>query len=104
MGENNKKQLTEPKSEYSLIPTFFVEVHAKSPEHLLEMHELPEIAKVLTRFAIVFMLFVLIFLIAIPWRQTSSGSGKVMAYLPQDRVQNIHATVSGRINKWFVKE
>jgi multidrug efflux pump subunit AcrA (membrane-fusion protein) len=27
-----------------------------------------------------------------------------MAYLPQDRVQNIHATVTGRIKQWFVKE
>lgn len=103
MAELNKK-VPDSGTEYSMIPALFDETPAKSPEQLLEMHELPEVAKVLTRFAIVFMLFVIIFLIAIPWQQTASGSGKVMAYLPQDRVQNIHATVSGRINKWFVKE
>lgn len=90
--------------EYTLIPGTFKEVYAKSPRKMVEIHELPDAAKMMTRLAVVFFLFMLIFLIAIPWQQTSSGSGKVMAYLPQDRVQNIHATVSGRIKKWYVRE
>ncbi|HXH73666.1 MAG TPA: HlyD family efflux transporter periplasmic adaptor subunit [Bacteriovoracaceae bacterium] len=102
MAKIEKKIVVE--KEYSLVPDVFEGIHAKSPEQMLEIHDLPEMAKVLTRFAIVFFLFVIVFLVAIPWQQTADGSGKVMAYRPQDRVQNIHATVSGRINKWFVKE
>lgn len=102
MAETNKRP--EHVDEFTIIPGIFEPTYAKSPEQLIEIHDLPEVAKVLTRFAIVFFLFIVIFLIAIPWQQTADGSGKVMAYLPQDRVQNVHATVTGRINKWFVKE
>jgi len=80
------------------------EEFAQSSEEMLELHELPDAAKMLTRLILVFFLFMLIFFIAIPWQQTADGSGKVIAYLPQDRVQNIHATVTGRIKKWFVRE
>jgi multidrug efflux pump subunit AcrA (membrane-fusion protein) len=103
MADLDKKPI-DPSSDYSVIQTFFDKDHASTPEEMLEIHDLPEVAKVITRFAIVFMLFMVVFLIAIPWQQTADGSGKVMAYLPQERVQNIHATVGGRINKWFVKE
>jgi multidrug efflux pump subunit AcrA (membrane-fusion protein) len=80
------------------------EQYADTPKEMLDLHELPDVAKMLTRLVVVFFLFMMIFLIAIPWQQTADGGGKVMAYLPQDRVQNIHATVSGRIKKWFVRE
>jgi RND family efflux transporter MFP subunit len=88
---------------YSITPEV-KEVYASTPKQMLRIHDLPEIAKLLTRLILVFILFMIIFLIAIPWQQTASGTGKVMAYLPQDRVQNVHATVAGRIKKWFVKE
>ncbi len=77
---------------------------ASTPEEMLDIHDLPDAAKVFTRLAVIFFLFILIFLTAVPWQQTASGGGKVMAYLPQDRVQNIHASVSGRIKKWYVRE
>lgn len=89
---------------YTVVPDIYKEEYAKSPREMLRLHELPEATNLMTRLAVIFFLFMMIFFIAIPWQQTSDGSGKVMAYLPQDRVQNIHATVSGRINKWFVKE
>lgn len=98
-----KKENTDPNQAYSVIPES-KESYAPTPKLMLRLHELPEIAKLLTRLVLVFILFMIIFLIAIPWQQTASGTGKVMAYLPQDRVQNVHATVSGRIKKWFVKE
>lgn len=89
---------------YDNTPEAYKEVYADTPKTMLEIHELPDVAKMLTRLVVVFFLFMMIFLIAIPWQQTADGGGKVMAYLPQDRVQNIHATVSGRIKKWFVRE
>ena len=101
MVENNKP---EQDPGYSVISTAYKETYAKTPREMLELHDLPEAAKLFTRLMIIFFLFMAIFFIAIPWQQTADGSGKVMAYLPQDRVQNIHATVTGRIKKWFVKE
>ena len=102
MVENNNKANTE--TQYSVVPTTYKEIYAQTPKDMLELHELPEPAKLFTRLMIIFFLFMAIFFIAIPWQQTADGAGKVMAYLPQDRVQNIHATVTGRIKKWFVKE
>jgi multidrug efflux pump subunit AcrA (membrane-fusion protein) len=102
MVEKNKSQ--QPDTEYSIILSNYKETYAQTPKEMLEIHELPEAAKLFTRLMIIFFLFMAIFFIAIPWLQTADGSGKVIAYLPQDRVQNIHATVTGRIKKWFVKE
>lgn len=103
MAELNKKN-TDPVSAYTNIPDNYNEVYAETPKEMLQIHDLPEPAKLMTRLIVIFFLFMMVFLIAIPWQQTADGSGKVMAYLPQDRVQNIHATVTGRIKQWFVKE
>lgn len=103
MADLNKKN-TDPVAAYAVIPDNYEEIYAENPKAMMELHELPEVARLLGRLTVVFLLFMMIFMIAIPWQQTSDGQGKVMAYLPQDRVQNIHASVSGRINKWFVKE
>lgn len=99
-----KKEKTDPAHAYSVIPIQYKEEYAATPKEMLKLHDLPEPAKLITRLVVIFFLFMTVFLIAIPWQQTSDGSGKVMAYLPQDRVQNIHATVTGRIKQWFVKE
>ena len=103
MAELNKKN-TDPVSAYANTPDTYEPVYADDSKSMLKLHDLPEVAKLITRLVVVFFLFMMVFLIAIPWQQTSDGKGKVMAYLPQDRVQNIHATVTGRIKKWFVKE
>jgi multidrug efflux pump subunit AcrA (membrane-fusion protein) len=101
---NLQKKNTDPNSAYSVIPSTYKEVYASTPQQMMELHDLPEQSKLITRLLIIFLLFMAIFMVAIPWQQTADGAGKVMAYLPQDRVQNIHATVTGRIKKWFVKE
>lgn len=46
----------------------------------------------------------LIFLMITPWQQTSEGTGRVVAYSPTDRLQNIDAPVEGRLGNWFVHE
>jgi multidrug efflux pump subunit AcrA (membrane-fusion protein) len=49
--------------------------------------------------------FLILFLIAfLPWQQTASGSGRVIAYSPTERQQNISAPVDGRLGKWYVQE
>lgn len=101
---NLEKKNTDRTGAYSIIPDNYNEEYADTPDKMLEIHELPDAAKMLTRLVVIFFLFMFVFLIALPWQQTADGSGKVIAYNPQDRVQNIHATVSGRIKKWFVRE
>lgn len=43
-------------------------------------------------------------LIFSPWQQTAPGDGRVVAWAPGDRVQQIAANVEGRVEKWFVRE
>lgn len=103
MAELNKKN-TDINTAFSSIVEEQEELYAKDAKEMLMLHDLPDVAKMLTRFVLIFGLFMFVFLIAIPWQQTADGQGKVIAYNPQDRVQNIHATVGGRIKKWFVRE
>src|SRR3712207_3795282 len=93
-----------PLAVYSFLPREDDKVYAVSTRELLHMHGLPEAARAVSRLLILFFLLMVTVLITIPWQQTSQGSGRVIAYLPQERVQNVHAPVSGRINKWFVRE
>ncbi len=55
------------------------------------------------------MLLVVLFLFAAaallaPWTQNIQGKGRVLAYAPDQRQQPIEATISGRIEQWFVQE
>jgi multidrug resistance efflux pump len=50
------------------------------------------------------LLLVVILLAVMPWQQTSSGNGKVIALDPNDRSQYITATLPGRIEEWLVKD
>lgn len=52
------------------------------------------------------VLFVLVCvaLLFTPWQQSIRGSGKVVAYLPSDRMQSIDAPIGGQIVSWEVAE
>ncbi|MFT4690794.1 MAG: multidrug efflux pump subunit AcrA (membrane-fusion protein) [Limisphaerales bacterium] len=43
-------------------------------------------------------------LVKLPWQQTASGHGQVVAFSQNERIQNLDAPLSGRINRWFVQE
>ncbi|MBP6826148.1 MAG: HlyD family efflux transporter periplasmic adaptor subunit [Saprospiraceae bacterium] len=47
-------------------------------------------------------LFVLLMLL--PWTQNVRADGKVTTLRPEQRPQTIHATISGRIEQWYVTE
>jgi adhesin transport system membrane fusion protein len=51
--------------------------------------------------SIFFILFLCMFL---PWQQNINGKGKVTAFAPEDRPQNIPSIIAGRIEKWKVVE
>ncbi|MEM1219101.1 MAG: HlyD family efflux transporter periplasmic adaptor subunit, partial [Bacteroidota bacterium] len=40
----------------------------------------------------------------LPWTQNIQGKGKVTFLKPEHRPQTIHATIAGRIEKWYVQE
>jgi multidrug efflux pump subunit AcrA (membrane-fusion protein) len=58
----------------------------------------------LARFLAGLFLFITLALLLLPWQQTSKGYGRVAAYSPTDRQQNIDAPVEGRLGEWFVHE
>lgn len=52
-----------------------------------------------------FVFLALLILISfLPWQQTASGTGRVIAYSPNERQQIISAPVDGRLGKWYVEE
>jgi len=76
----------------------------KSLKTIVAAFDAPEIARFSARIVIMFIVFIAIILIFLPWQQTSTGLGKVIAFSPDKRLQNIAAPFSGRIKKWFVRE
>ncbi len=50
------------------------------------------------------LLAILVFLIYVPWVQTAAGFGSVTARNANDRLQDINALVSGRIEEWYVQD
>lgn len=43
-------------------------------------------------------------LIFVPWQQTVMGTGRITAFSPNNRPQQIESPIKGRIKKWHVKE
>lgn len=61
-------------------------------------------SRALARFLIAVFVLGGILLLIVPWQQSARGSGRVVAFSPTDRPQNIDAPVDGRLGKWFVLE
>ncbi len=61
-------------------------------------------ARILARFLAVCFLLLIVGLVFLPWQQFVSGSGRVVAYDPLDRVQTVEAPLPGRVAKSFVVE
>ncbi|MCG5055014.1 MAG: HlyD family secretion protein [Myxococcales bacterium] len=53
--------------------------------------------------ALMFLLFGFA-LALLPWQQSASGMGRVIAYTPLERQQTISAPLEGRIVRWWVQE
>jgi len=51
------------------------------------------------------VLFIFGFLILFfPWRQNITANGMLTTLQPEDREQTIHSMISGRVEKWYVRE
>jgi multidrug resistance efflux pump len=71
--------------------------------YTLRALETPRAAKVLAK---LLMAAILIFLVVLflPWQQNIRGTGKVTAFNPQNRPQQVEAVIAGRIQRWHVQE
>lgn len=70
----------------------------------MEKVKTPRWASMFAKILLAFFLLSLIVMFFVPWQQTSKGRGEVIALDPNNRVQNINATVDGRLDKWFVRD
>jgi RND family efflux transporter MFP subunit len=59
--------------------------------------------KILQRITIAWIVLIANLLL-IPWVQTASGVGKVVAFNPNEREQEVSATLDGIVKHWFVQE
>lgn len=50
------------------------------------------------------MVVVAVALVVTPWRQTVRGQGRVVAWVPLERQQELEAPIEGRITRWHVHE
>lgn len=66
--------------------------------------KIPRPFQILKIILITSLILLLAILTITPWRQTAAGLGYLTAFNPNDRTQEIHATVGGRIKKWFVQD
>ena len=64
----------------------------------------PRIMRAVGAILSVGVIAVLGFLVFVPWVQTTAGAGVVTALNPNDRLQQINALVSGRIDEWYVRD
>ena len=66
--------------------------------------EPPRIARVVAGMILTGMAVVGVILFAVPWVQTSSGYGSIVALHPDDRLQTVTALVPGRVERWYVRD
>lgn len=64
----------------------------------------PRLVVAIGAILVVFIVAVAAFMTFTPWVQTTSGAGSVTALNPNDRLQDINALVSGRIEEWYVRD
>ena len=61
-------------------------------------------SRVLARLIVGTLVLVIVVLYFTPWQQSAMGAGKVVAYAPEERRQNMEAPTEGRIMRWYVRE
>ncbi|WP_291989003.1 HlyD family efflux transporter periplasmic adaptor subunit [Luteitalea sp.] len=64
----------------------------------------PRSARLLARLLVGLLVVVIVFLVVTPWQQNIPGSGRVIAFSPEERLQQVEAVIDGRIVKWHVVE
>jgi multidrug resistance efflux pump len=66
----------------------------------LHLVESPRLVRRIGRWVILLLLAAAFALLALPWQQTSRGTGRVVAFNPLERPQTIESPIYGRIVRW----
>ena len=64
----------------------------------------PRSARILARMLMILLVVTAFALTLTPWQQTIPGAGRVIAFSPEERLQQVEAPVDGRVVKWHVVE
>lgn len=64
----------------------------------------PRAPRVLGRLLGVSTLLVAAALALVPWQQSVTGEGRVVAFTPVERRQDLDAPIEGRVSRWYVRE
>ena len=64
----------------------------------------PRISRTIGTMLVITIVTVAVFALMVPWVQTASGTGSLVALDPLDRQQTITAFVGGRVEKWYVTD
>lgn len=75
-----------------------------SNKEIEELTQTPKVTLKIFYFSFFLFFFVIVALAVLPWWQTSRGTGRVIAFKPEERRQDLTATVNGRIKEWFIVE
>jgi RND family efflux transporter MFP subunit len=70
----------------------------------LDRQRVPRVMPVLAWIIAIGLTGLVVFMMFTPWVQTTAGAGSVTALNPNDRLQEINALVSGRIQEWYVRD
>jgi membrane fusion protein, adhesin transport system len=61
-------------------------------------------SRVVARLLVAAFFLIAVVLSVTPWQQSAPGTGRVVAYAPDERRQNLEAPIEGRVLRWFVRE
>ncbi|MBL8912317.1 MAG: biotin/lipoyl-binding protein, partial [Archangium sp.] len=64
----------------------------------------PRAFRVLARLLGALVAVVALALVVAPWQQSIDGTGRVVAFAPLERQQEIDAPIEGRVTRWYVRE
>ncbi len=70
----------------------------------LQMVRTPVLLTVIITFVILIMVAATVSALFLPWRQSVTGTGRIIVFSPMDRPQTIEAQIPGRIVNWFVRD
>lgn len=61
-------------------------------------------ARMISRLLMGAVVAAIVSLIVVPWQQSVTGGGRLIAYAPLERQQAVEAPISGRLVRWYVQE
>jgi multidrug efflux pump subunit AcrA (membrane-fusion protein) len=64
----------------------------------------PRASRILARVLVALVGVAILALALAPWQQTSTGAGRVVAFAPVERQQQVEAPIEGRVVRWEVRE